>query len=144
MLLGCIFLLSFNSFKNTDSFSNVMCCLEERNVRWLPPELFALLEEKNTWGKALFQPSTIYCKNVLLTFSLVYETVISGYSYFCAWPYWICICRSFAFRRKIYGRRVIKWITQHDLLRFSLIKLVFAPLFNAQKKHVLNYFAPVS
>ncbi len=26
-----------------------------------------------------------------------------GNSYFCAWPYWICICRSFPFRHKIYG-----------------------------------------
>ncbi len=30
------------------------------------------------------------------------------YSY--TWPYWICICRSFPFRCKIYGRRVLKWI----------------------------------
>ncbi len=63
-------------------------------------------------------------------------------SYFCARPYWILICRSFPFRRKIYGRRLFKWITQRDLLTFVLIKLlVFTPLFNAQKTHVLNYFA---
>ncbi len=31
---------------------------------------------------------------------------------------------------------------QHDLLKFALVKLlVYAPLFNTQKKHVLNYFA---
>ncbi len=29
---------------------------------------------------------------------------------FCAWPYWICICRSFPFRHKLYGRRVLKWL----------------------------------
>ncbi len=51
-------------------------------------------------------------------------------------------CRSFTFRCKIYGRRVFKWITQRILLTFALVKLlVFAPLFNAQIKHVLNYFA---
>ncbi len=50
---------------------------------------------------------------------------------FCTWPYWICIFRSFPFRRKIYGRRVFKWITQRNLLTFALVKLlVFAPLFN--------------
>ncbi len=55
-------------------------------------------------------------------------------SYFYAWPYWICICGSFPFRCNIYGRRGFKWITQHNLLTFALIKLlVFAPLFNAQK-----------
>ncbi len=38
--------------------------------------------------------------------------------------------------------RVFKWITQCILLTFALVKLLaFAPLFNAQKKHVLNYFA---
>ncbi len=63
-------------------------------------------------------------------------------SYFCAWPYWIWICRSFSFRRKSYGRRVFKWITQRVSLTFALVKfLAFAPLFNARKKHVLNYFA---
>ncbi len=51
-------------------------------------------------------------------------------------------CKSFTFRCKIYGRRVFKWITQRILLTFALVKLlVFAPLFNAQIKHVLNYFA---
>ncbi len=63
-------------------------------------------------------------------------------SYFCTWPYWIWICRSFPLRCKIYGRRVLKWITQWDLLMFALVRLlVFAPLFNTPKKHVLNYFA---
>ncbi len=62
-------------------------------------------------------------------------------SYFCAWPYWICIFRSFPFRHKNYERKVFKWITQRELLTFALVKLlVFAPLFNAPKKHVLNYF----
>ncbi len=52
-------------------------------------------------------------------------------------PYWICICKSFPFRRKIYRRRVFKWITQRDLLTFALVKLLaFVLLF----KHVLNYF----
>ncbi len=61
---------------------------------------------------------------------------------FCAWPYWICICGSFPFRCKMYGRRVFKWITQRDLLTSALLKLlIFAPLFNAPKKHVLNYLA---
>ncbi len=65
-----------------------------------------------------------------------------GHSYFCAWPYWICICRSFPFRRNIYGRTVLKWIMQLDFLTFALVKLlVFEPLFNAQKKHVLNCFS---
>ncbi len=65
-----------------------------------------------------------------------------GHSYFFAWPYWICICRSFPFRHKSYGRRVFKWITQRVLLTFALVKLLaVAPLFNAPKKHVLNYFA---
>ncbi len=63
-------------------------------------------------------------------------------SYFCAWPYWICIFRSLPFRRKIYGRRVFKWIAQRVLLTFAHVKLLpFAPLFNAQIRHVLNYFA---
>ncbi len=49
-------------------------------------------------------------------------------------PYWICISRSFTFRRKIYRSRVFKCITQRDLITFVLIKLlVFAPSFNAQK-----------
>ncbi len=48
----------------------------------------------------------------------------------------------FPFRRKIYGRRVLKWITQRLLLTFAFVKLLaFGPLFNAPKKHVLNYFA---
>ncbi len=60
-----------------------------------------------------------------------------GHSYFWAWLYWICICRSFHFRRNIYGMRVFKWITQLDLLKFALVKLlVFTPLFNAQIKLV--------
>ncbi len=63
-----------------------------------------------------------------------------GHSYCCTWPYWICIWRSLSFRRKIYGRRVFKWITQQDLLMFALVKLL-VPLFNVQKKHVINYFA---
>ncbi len=43
---------------------------------------------------------------------------------------------------KMYGRRVLKWITQRALLTFVLVKLlVFAPLFNDPKKHVSNYFA---
>ncbi len=58
-----------------------------------------------------------------------------GHRFFCTWPYWICICRSFPFRRKIYGRRVFKWITQRGLLTFALVKLL------AQIKYVLNYFA---
>ncbi len=63
-------------------------------------------------------------------------------SYFCVWPYWMCICRSFPFRRQFYGRSVFKWITQWDFLTYALVKLlVFAPLFNTAKKHVLNYFA---
>ncbi len=58
---------------------------------------------------------------------------------FCAWPYLLCICWSFPFRRKIYGRRVLKLITQRDLLTFALVKLlVFAALFKAPKKHVLK------
>ncbi len=45
-------------------------------------------------------------------------------SYFCAWSYGI------SFRRKIYGRRVFKWITERILRTFVLVKLlVFAPLF---------------
>ncbi len=53
------------------------------------------------------------------------------HSYFCAWPYWICISRSFPFKRKSYGRRVFKWMTQQDLLTLALVKLLaFAPLFN--------------
>ncbi len=64
-----------------------------------------------------------------------------GHSCFCAWPHWIYICRSFPFRCNIYGKRVFKWITQRVLLSFVLVKLlVFAPLLNAPKKHVLNYF----
>jgi len=53
---------------------------------------------------------------------------------FCGWPYCICLCWSFPFKCKIYGRRVFKWITQGDLLRFTLVNLlVFAPLFTTQK-----------
>ncbi len=41
---------------------------------------------------------------------------------------------SFPFQTQIYGRRVLKWITQCDLLKFALVKLlVFAPFFNTQK-----------
>ncbi len=39
---------------------------------------------------------------------------------FCKSPFWICIFRSFPFDQYIYGRRVFKRITQHDLLRFAL------------------------
>ncbi len=68
----------------------------------------------------------------------------TGHSYLCAWPYWKYFYRSFPFRRKIYGRRILKWITQRDLLTFAFVKLlVYAPLFNGPKKHVLNYFALV-
>ncbi len=43
--------------------------------------------------------------------------------------------RRFPFRRKSYGRRGFKWITQRVLLTFALVKLLaFAPLFNAPKK----------
>ncbi len=41
-------------------------------------------------------------------------------SYFCSWPYWICIYRSFSFRQNICGRRVLKLIMQRDLLMFWL------------------------
>ncbi len=59
-------------------------------------------------------------------------------SYFCAWPYWICIC-SFPFRYYIYRSRVLKLIAQHYLLTFSFDKLlVFVPLFNAPKKACLK------
>ncbi len=55
-------------------------------------------------------------------------------SYFCRWPY--CICRF-----KIYGRRVFEWIMQYDLIRSAVVNLlVFAPLFNTSKKHVLTHF----
>ncbi len=65
-----------------------------------------------------------------------------GHSYFCAWPYCICICRSFPFRRKIYWRIVFKWITQWYLLTFALVQLlIFVPLFNAPKKHVKLFCA---
>ncbi len=38
-------------------------------------------------------------------------------------------------------RRVFNWITQRVLLTFALVKLlVFATLFNAPKKRILNYF----
>ncbi len=43
----------------------------------------------------------------------------------------MCIWRSFHIRRKIYGRRVLKWITQLNLL-------TFVSLFNAPKKHALK------
>ncbi len=43
-----------------------------------------------------------------------------GHSYLWAWPYWICISRSFPFRLKMYGRTVFKWITQRDWLTFAL------------------------
>ncbi len=34
---------------------------------------------------------------------------------------------------------------QHNLLTFALVKLlVFAALFKRPKKHILNYFVPVS
>ncbi len=46
---------------------------------------------------------------------------------------------AFEFPLPIYGRRVLKWITQCNLLTFVLVKsLVFVPLFNAPKKHVLK------
>ncbi len=53
-----------------------------------------------------------------------------GHSIFCDWSYWICICRSYPFRR----RRILEWITQWDFLKFALVKLlVSAPLFNTPK-----------
>ncbi len=67
------------------------------------------------------------------------KIVLSVFVFFCAWPYWICIFKSLPFKRKIYGRRVLKWITQRHLLMFALVNLL-VPLFNAQKKNVLNYF----
>ncbi len=40
---------------------------------------------------------------------------------------------------KMYGRRALNWITQHDLLTFAFVKLlVFALSFNVPKKHVLK------
>ncbi len=42
----------------------------------------------------------------------------------------------FPFRCKIYGRRVLKWTTQRDLLFTITINIC-----NTPKKHVLNYFA---
>jgi len=83
-----------------------------------------------------------YCWDLLKTRSAKLVLKRCGLSCFCGWPYCICICRSFPFRRKIYGRRVFKWIRKHDLLIFALVNLlVFARLFNAQKKHVLTHFA---
>ncbi len=68
--------------------------------------------------------------------TVIFVPDLIEYAFFCS-----LIC-SFPFRCKSYGRRVFKWITQHVLLTFALVKLLaFAPLFNAQKKHVLNYFA---
>ncbi len=62
-------------------------------------------------------------------------------SYFCAWSYWICICRSFPFRHKRYWS-AFKIIIKRVLLMFAIVKLlVFAPLLNTPKKHVLNNFA---
>ncbi len=56
---------------------------------------------------------------------------------FSTWPYWICICRSFPFRRKMYGRSVLKWMTQCDLLMFVKL-LVFAPFCYGTKKACLK------
>jgi len=82
-----------------------------------------------------------YCRDLLKSRSVKLALKRRRLSCFCGWPYWICICWSFPFRREIYGRRVFKWITQRDLLMFALVNLpVFAPLFNAQKKHVLTHF----
>ncbi len=76
----------------------------------------------------------LYCQVLLKTRSDELALNRRGHSYFCAWPYWICICRSFPFRCKSYGRRVFKWITQCVLITFALVKLLaFAPLFNASK-----------
>ncbi len=107
--------------------------------------------DKRAWLRASFTKSLcqrkpslalkLYCQVLLKTHS-DQLALRRGQLFFCAWPYWICICRSFPFRRKSYGRSVFKWIMQRDLLTFALVKLLaFALLFNAQKKHVLNYFA---
>ncbi len=53
---------------------------------------------------------------------------------------WICICRSFPFNLYIYVRRVFKWITQQNFVRFALVNsLVFAALFNGKKACVGHY-----
>jgi len=47
--------------------------------------------------------------------------------YFCSWSYCLYNCWSFHFRRKIYGRRVFKWITPGDYglwVRFVLVNLL--------------------
>ncbi len=62
-----------------------------------------------------------YRQDLLKTFSEELELKMCGHR--CAWRYWICICR------------VLKWITQCNFLTFAL---VFAPLFNGPKKHVLK------
>ncbi len=76
-----------------------------------------------------------YCQDLLKTHSEELALRRHGHSYFCTWPYWICICRSFPFRRKMYGRTVLNWITQH--LRSSnywYLRHYLTP----PKKHVLK------
>ncbi len=68
------------------------------------------------------------CQDLLKTHGGKLALKRLGNSYLCDTPYWICICRSFPFDLYIYGRRIFKWITQHNLLRFPLVNsLVFAP-----------------
>ncbi len=64
------------------------------------------------------------------------------YSYFCAWPYKICISRSFPLRRENYGRKVFKL---NHAMRFSNVcasQITDIFTINAPKKHILNCFAP--
>ncbi len=83
-----------------------------------------------------------YCQDLLKACSEKFAWTLLGY--FCDWPYCICICKSFPFWCKVYGRRVFKWITQHDLLSIAVVNLlVFVALFTTHKKWSVNRYAPV-
>ncbi len=76
----------------------------------------------------------LYCQVLLKTRIDKLALKRSGHSYFCARPYWICICWSFPFRCTIYWRRVLKWI----LSTLSTECWHFPHYLTAKKKHVLN------
>ncbi len=47
-----------------------------------------------------------YCQDLLKTCSKELVLKRRGLSYFCAWPYCICICRSFPFRQNLWEESI--------------------------------------
>lgn len=73
---------------------------------------------------------------LVFTEGVQYPTSLWLKAYFCRWHYCICICRSFTFRGRNFGRRIFKY--KCDLLRFASCNITSICFeFNTEQKHIL-------